>query len=223
MKKTILSFSLAAFAVLSSLTTATAQVKEGSITYSITVDGLPPEQAAMAQGMEMKMMFKNGKTRAEMTSAMYSTTTVTDGKGGATTLVDMMGQKMFFKTSDADKKDKKAADPKITYVDEKKTIAGYECKKAMVENKDEKGNVTTTTVWYTEKIPLIEGGKSSAAFKGLKGAPMEFEMPQGPYKSKMTATAVSTSAISDSKFEVSTEGYTEMTPEQMMMMGGGGQ
>jgi GLPGLI family protein len=220
MKKAILSLSLAAMAVCAAFTTATAQIKEGSITYSMTIDGLPPEQAAMMQGMEMKTYFKNGKSRSEMNSAFVNTITVTDGKGGAITLMDQMGQKIYFKSKpeEGKKKDKKE-DPKITYSDEKKTVAGYECKKAVVEAKDDKGNVSTVTVWYTDKIAPVETGGRGQQFKGLKGVPLEFEMPNQGMVIKFAATNVSSAAVPDSKFEVSTEGYTEMDPNQM----GGGQ
>ena len=40
-----------------------AQVKEGSITYNVTMDGLPPEQAAMMDGTEQKTIFKDKKSR----------------------------------------------------------------------------------------------------------------------------------------------------------------
>ncbi len=222
MKKVILSVSLAAMAVFAAFT-GTAQIKEGSITYSMTIEGLPPEQAAMMQGMELKTYFKNGKACQEMTSAFVNTTTVTDGKGGAITLMDQMGQKIYFKVKPEDvKKKEKGEEPKITYVDEKKTIAGYECKKAIVESKDEKGNVNTATVWYTDKIAPVEtGGSRGGQFKGLKGVPLEFEMPQGGMVIKFSATNFSSASVPDSKFEVSTEGYTEMNPEDMKNMGGG--
>ena len=59
------------------------------------------------------------------------------------------------------------------------------------------------------------------AVKGLKGVPLEFEINQAGYAIKITATAISTSAVPDAKFEQSTEGYTEMDPAQMMKGMGG--
>jgi GLPGLI family protein len=137
--------------------------------------------------------------------------------------MDQMGQKMYMKGTEEDKKGKtKAAEPKITYSDDKKTIAEYECKKAVIESKDENGNATTATVWYTDKISPVKGGGGSrgAQFKGLKGVPLEFEIPQGPMKIKVSATAVSTASVPDSKFDVSTEGYTEMTDDMLKGMQG---
>src|SRR5262245_53361651 len=97
MKKTILAAALAFLAIGSTV----AQVKEGSITYEINVEGLPPEQAAMLSGMELKMFFKNGKSRAEMSSAFFSSTTINDGKKSIT-LMDQMGQKFYYELTEED-------------------------------------------------------------------------------------------------------------------------
>lgn len=201
---------------------AQAQIKEGTVTYSVSVDGIPPEQASMMKGMELSMSFKDKKSRAEFSSAMMSTITVSDDDGSLT-LMDGMGQKSFIKMTKADieKETKKNAEPKITYSEDKKTIAGYECKKAVVEVKDQKGETQKLNVWYCEKLPYTSGGRMAGQFKGLKGAPLEFDSNQGPMKMKMTATKVSTSPVADSQFKLSTEGYTEMKMEDMQKMRGG--
>lgn len=202
---------------------ATAQIKEGMITYSVEVQGVPPEQAAMMKGMELSIYFKDKKSRAEFVTAFMSSTTVSD-ENGSTTLMDGMGNKSYVKMNKADmeKEGKKNPDPKITYVDEKKTIAGYECKKAIIESKDEKGQANKATVWYSEKIPFNgNGGRMTGQFKGLKGAPLEFESQQGPMKMKMTATKVTTESVPDSKFVVNTDGYTEMKMDDLKKMRGG--
>ena len=165
---------LAVFTV-ASLLNAQAQVKEGSVTYSVAVEGIPPEQASMMKGMEFTLSFKEKKSRAEFSSAMMNTITVSDDDGSLT-LMDGMGQKSFIKMSKADleKESKKNPDPKITYVEESKTIAGYECKKALIEVKDQKGETQKLIAWYCEKIPYNSSGRMGQ-MKGLKGAPLEFD------------------------------------------------
>lgn len=219
MKKLI--FSLIAVA---GLLTTQAQVKEGSITYSVNFEGLPPEYASMMKGSELKVYFKEKKSRSEFVNAMTSNTTISD-ENTTTTLVDAMGQKYFYKMNKADmeKESKKNPEPKITYVDEKKTIAGYECKKAVLETKNDKGEAQKMDVWYTDKIQSSSGsGRNQGQFKNLKGAPMEFSMNQGQFKMQMTATNVSTSPVADAKFVANTEGYTEKSYAEMKQMGGGG-
>ncbi len=220
MKKIILSAAVALFLVVN----VKAQVKDYAITFAIEIDGLPAEQAAMMKGMELKTYNKTGKSRQDMSTPFSNTSTFMDEKGGSITLIDAMGQKKFMKNKAEETKDKAGKEPKITYSAETKTIAGYECKKAVVEFKNEKGEMNKASVWFTEKLANTISGGRYAQFKGIKGAPLEFEMAQGPMKMKIAATAVSTAPIPDSKFTVSTEGYSEMTPEEMkMMMGGGGQ
>jgi GLPGLI family protein len=206
---------------IAGLFTAQAQIKEGSITYSVTVDGMPPEQAAMMKGMELNMAFKDKKSRVEFSSSMMSSTTVSDDDGSLT-LMDGMGMKSFTKLNkeDLEKENKKNPEPKITYTEEKKTIATYDCKKAVIEVKDQKGEAQKLNVWYTEKLPNNGGGRMGQ-FKGLKGAPLEFETNQGPMKMRMTATKVSLSPIADSQFKLSTDGYTEMKMEDLQKMRGG--
>lgn len=204
---------------------AQAQVKEGSITYSVEFEGLPAEAQGMMKGSELKVYFKDKKSRSEFTSAFSSNTTISD-ENNTTTLVDAMGQKYFYKMTKAEmeKEGKKNPDPKITYTEEKKTIAGYDCKKAVVEAKNEKGEAQKIDVWYTEKIQGSSGtgGRASGQFKGLKGAPLEFAMNQGQFRMKMSATNVSTSPMADSKFIANTEGYTEKSYSEMMKMQRGG-
>src|ERR1017187_5215965 len=112
--------------------TAQAQIKEGSVTYSVSVEGMPPEQAAMMKGMELSVSFKDKKSRADFSMTMGTTITVSDDDGSLM-LMDMMGMKQYVKMTKADieKESKKSPEPKITYTEEKKTIAGYECKKAL--------------------------------------------------------------------------------------------
>ena len=220
MKKTILALALCSLSVMGVVTKSSAQVKEGSITYLTSAQNLPPEYAAMGEG-EMKVTFKNGKTRIDNNSAMGTMILITDGKGNALTLMEGPMGKMYIKSDLKKDTMKEPPAPKITYVDEKKTVAGYECKKALVEMKTASGAVETKTFWYTEKIAPPDGKYSGKmAVPGLKGVPLEFEMKQMGYTVKYTATAVSTSAVPDAKFEQSTEGYTEMDPNMMKGMGG---
>lgn len=209
-----------------------AQIKEGSITYAMTFEGLPPEQAAMLGDMETKVTFKNGKSLTEMTSMMFTNQTIIDEKG-MTMLMEQMGNKFAVKQTkeemekEAAKSKDKPADPKIEYINETKTIAGYECKKAIVtvfgkDNKEEK-----TEVWYCDKFenPNKEGkGRGQMIMKGLNGVPFEYSGGgQGGMKIKMVAKEVSTGSVPDSKFELSTEGYKMMTMEELKAMQGGRQ
>lgn len=203
-----------------------AQVKEGSVTYVMTMEGLPPEQAAMMGDMETKIYYKDKKSLTEMSSMMFSTKTLND-ENGLLVLMDQMGNKFFMRASKAEldknaevNKDK---EPKIEYTSETKSIAGHECKKAIITIIGKEGDVKSD-VWYCEKIPYISQGgggrKGGEMYKGLKGMPMEYSFKQGPMSIKMTAKEVSFDKVSDSKFVVTTEGYTEKSIADMQKGGG---
>lgn len=221
-------FSALAVVALSALS-LNAQIKEGSITYDMKMEGLPPEQAAMMGDMELKNSFKNDKTLSEMSSMMFSSQTCIDEKG-LTMLMEQMGNKIAIKQTkeemekEAAKVKDKPADPKIEYLNETKTIAGYECKKAIITMVGKDKKEEKMEVWYSDKFenPNIEGkGRGQAFMKGLKGVPFEFSNAQGGMKFTMIAKAVSTDPVDDSKFNLSTDGYKIMTMDELKAMQGG--
>ena len=204
-------FSTLAVVALSALS-LNAQIKEGSITYDMKMEGLPPEQAAMMGDMELKTTFKNGKALSEMSSMMFSSQTSIDDKG-MVSLMEQMGNKIAIKQTkeemekeEAKLKDK-PSDPKIEYTTETKTIAGYECKKAIITMVGKDKKEEKMDVWYSDKFenPNKDGkGRGQAFMKGFKGLPFEFSNSQGAMKFSMVAKAVSTDPVDDAKFNLST-------------------
>jgi GLPGLI family protein len=186
----------------------------------------------MLGDMETKVVFKNGKALTEMSSMMFTNQTLVDDKG-MVMLMEQMGNKIAVKQTkeemdkEAAKTKEKPADPKIEYTNETKTIAGYECKKAIVKAviKDKKEEKTETIeIWYSDKFenPNKEGkGRGQSVMKGLNGMPFEYSGGQGPMKFKMVAKEVSTEPVSDDKFNLSTDGYKLMTMEELRAMQGG--
>jgi len=217
-------------AVLVTTLSLNAQIKEGYILYDMKLEGLPPEQAAMIGDMETKVTFKNEKSLTEMTSMMFTNQTLTDEKG-MTMLMEQMGNKIAVQQTKAEmekeeaKSKDKPSDPKIEYIAESRTIAGYECKKAIIttiSGKDKKEE--KVEMWYCDKFenPNKDGkGRGQSIMKGLKGIPFEYSGGQGGMKFKMIAKEVSVDPISDSKFNLSTEGYKMMTMDELKTMQGG--
>lgn len=219
-------FSTIAVVALTALS-LNAQIKEGTITYDMKIEGMPPEQAAMMGDMETKVTFKNEQVLTEVNSMMGSQVFLVDSKG-MTMLMDQMGNKIAVKQTKEEMEKasakEKSVDTKIEYTTETKTIAGYECKKAVVTviNKDKKED--KVDVWYCEKFenPNKEGkGRGQAIMKGLKGMAFEYSGGNGPMKFKMVAKEVSLDPVADAKFNLSTEGYKIMTMEELKGMQGG--
>ncbi len=111
-----------------------------------------------------------------------------------TTLIEAMGRKTGFYSSDSDdqamkattdslrelKKDSlklmgltfKENKPEITYVDETKKIAGYTCKKAIIKSKGQNGEVAESIVWYNPEFkisPISSAAGNTQGFGGGRG------------------------------------------------------
>lgn len=206
----------------------TAQ-NEGTAIYDMKIEGLPPEQASMMGDMTMKVVWKGDKVYSEQSSMMYEIKSVGDEKG-TLILMDQMGNKIYMKIDPNDPKyqEKEKPDYKIEYMSDTKKIAGYDCKKAVITTKTRKGEDVKIDIWYTEQIPnyyskqKVSGrrGQNMAYMKELKGMPLEYTMPQGQITVKVTAKEINFNPVSDDVFKLSTEGYTEMKPEQLKGMGG---
>ena len=188
---------------------------EGIVKYAISFEGagLPPEALTMLNGAESVTYIKGSKRRTEMNMAIQSTTAIADSKTKTlVTMMDVMGQKYLIRMNESDLKSEeaKAGDVTFKYTDETKEIAGYKCKKVEATVRSKSGKEEVVNIYYTDEIPATE---IKAAYKGLKGFPMEFQMNQGGMKMTFTTKSVSKEPIDDSKFEIPKDGYKETTME----------
>src|SRR4029079_3478603 len=111
-------------------------------------------------------------TKIESTSDFGNNITILDHKNKkTTTLMEMMGKKMGFYSTEDDEKAMRARQdsirarrthslqkigitvappkkPEVVYTEETKKIAGYTCKKAIIKTKNRQGEVSEATVWY---------------------------------------------------------------------------
>ncbi|HEY6160354.1 MAG TPA: DUF4412 domain-containing protein [Bacteroidia bacterium] len=202
---------------------------EGTVVYSVEIQGLTPEQASMMGGnSEMTLYIKNDKSRMDANMGPSSNTTITDYKEKyQVVLVDIMGNKyMIRQTTEQYKKDNDGKQTVKLIDGETKTIAGYKCKKAEVTSTEKDGKTFTTVVWYTDEFKPTTSSDFSK-FNGLPGFPMEFESKQGPYTMKLSVKSITKGTVADSKFEVPADGYKAVSSREEMMkdiqkqMGGG--
>lgn len=221
-----------------SLSALSLSAQDYTIKMSMKVDGLPPEYAAYGE-QDITTYIKGKLTKTEINSMMVTSVVFID-ETKLTSLTEAMGNKTGYTVSKQElesmEKNEKSEAPKIEYTTEKKTIAGYECTKAIVTNVGKDKKEVKTLVWVTDKIVLDETTKKMRKASGrgmdlgdLKGYPLSIEssMSQNGMDMKiiMTATEVSTSPIPDATFVVNTEGYKMMTYKEAMdaakSMGGG--
>lgn len=189
---------------------------EGVIKYAISFEGsgLPPEALTMLNGAESTTYIKGDKRRTDMNMAIQSTSSISDTKTKSIiTLMDIMGQKYLIRMNEADikKEEAKAPDVSFKYLDETKEIAGYKCKKAEATIKTKEGKEEVVNIYYTEDIPTTD---LKAAYKGLKGFPMEFQINQSGMKMTFTTKSVSKEPVADNKFDIPKDGYKETTMEE---------
>ncbi len=224
MKKLILLF---AVTILTSVMSF-AQMEEGHISYDIDVssDEEGMEMAVMMfNGSTLDLYFADNKARTDMDmGTMMSMTTIMDNGSGEILMLmgGMMGSKAVKTTTEEMNvnEEEEEAEMDIQLTKEKKTIAGYKCKKAIIT--DAEGN--ELVYWYTEDIKTATTDSKSAAAK-LPGQALEYVVNNGGLVMSFTATKVETSLNSSdikSKFDMTIpDGYEEMTFEEFTSMGGG--
>jgi GLPGLI family protein len=193
-----------------------ANLFQGRIDFKISYD-LPEEYKSQAGTLDSVLTTYVGEkfTRIEQKTQNGMQVSIYDFSSKSNTiLMDIMGKKIAILTEDppADEQPKY----EIKEIDEKKEIAGYQCKKAIFtaikgENKSD------YEIFYTDKI----SPEANSQFPGLKGFPLEYTITtQGilvTYRAeKLTEMEIANemSAIPD--------GYESMSVEEFMKLMGGG-
>lgn len=191
----------------------------GSIKYKMELSGVDePQVQQMFKDARMEIGFMKGQYRMDMSMPMGSTRGYSVGDS-MVMLMDMVGNKMMM-TVPKDKANSQKLDETfydVTETKETKKIAGYTATKYNVKTKDNQ----TFTVYATDKLPIVLADFSP--YTKIKGAPVEYDMSQGPYRIKMTATEVTAGGETAAKYKFDSTGYKRMDMEQMKGMIGGGQ
>lgn len=203
---------------------------------------------------------KNDLIKTFSESEMGRTTVIRDhSKKITTTIMEMMGKKSGFFATDEDQmqmrkqmdsmmrsRGQTASDPglntppvyAITYIDENKNIAGFNCKKAFVIGTRSNGKSDTTIVWYCPDFKiqnLPSTGGSGGGFGGfnvtsatngmedLAGFPLQYErnMNRGRKMTVQVTKIVNDKDVSDKEFEIP-KGIDVKPMKDMQTAGGPG-
>ena len=194
---------------------STAQVSEGTVIYDISYPENRYDSAVMAVlPVECQAYFNKEMVRLDMASGagVNNRIIVNNSNEEVHVLTEIYGSKTDFFMSGRDRA--KMADDqfKVTYTDEKKSIAGYPCRKAEV--KSDKGQ--NYSVWYTSEIAAVNSGLYNQ-FRGIDGFLLEFEVESGAVKMKMTAREVKAGTVEPSVFLIP-EGYQRVTEQDLKRM-----
>ncbi|CAN5156864.1 hypothetical protein BH09BAC2_BH09BAC2_24110 [soil metagenome] len=224
---------------------------------------LPDDMPAMQDGDGNRMVMINGMSGGDDTKTTIwyngdkvkivndggmgkSTIIINKAEKKTTTLIEMMGNKTGFVSTEEDEiQQRKRMDSmmgarrnsvtniSIDYFDDTKKIAGYECKKALIKTSHQNGKTDSMFVWFTPEIKMAEGysfrsggmmggGGNMSGFDKLNGFPMKYEMKmrRGMIMS-MEVTKIDTEKnISDNEFDIP-KGFDIKPMSEMRGPGGG--
>jgi hypothetical protein len=203
-----------------------------------------------------KTYLKDHLVKTQVDNAMGRTTTIRDNQAKmTTTLMEIMGNKRGFYASDEDQAEMAKRMDSLTragnaagaapamppvvqvfYRNETKTIAGYNCQKAVVHITKATGELDSSVVWYNTDIKLagleLTGGagggfmsfrrNSNLDILGrIKGFPMQYEMKLG--RNRLMTVEVTKldieKEVKDKEFEISKDFELKSAKE---MQGPGG-
>jgi len=203
--------------------TASAQLKAGTVTYSIKIES-GMEDNAFAQEMmkdaEMVATFdsKNSSVKTTMGVFMTSNTIIQVKKKKAITLMDAMGTKYGVNMKLSELKKQNNGTSSFTETNETKEILGYMCKKGTFTGEDG----TIGEVWYTTGI---KGNMDGQQFFSItdKGFILEESSTTNGVTLRITATSINSDSVNKDAFSLTIpEGYKIMTPEEFEALQTGG-
>jgi GLPGLI family protein len=205
----------------------------------------------MSNGDETKIntWFKDDMLKIVSDGGMGKSTVIIDRKNKkTTTLMEMMGKKTGFYSTEEDEANMKqrmdsmvgarkngVKSIDIVYLEDGKKIAGYACKKALIKTSRENGKVDSMYVWYTPDIKMAEGyvfrgggmmmgmgGSSMSSFEKLNGFPMQYEMKmrRGMIMTIEVTKIDTEKAIDDKEFDIP-KGFELKSMKEMQGQGGG--
>lgn len=204
-----------------SFTELSAQRKltEATISYDIVINtsNKTPQAADLLDGATSVIYLKGNSSRSEMVSSLGTQATIIDGKtADITVLKDYGEQKYMIKMTPQNWKqsNKKYDGITFTYLNEYKTIAGYNCQKAIGKLADN----STFTVYFTKELEPVNKDFQYLN-KNLPGLAMQYEASLGKMMVTYTVSSINFNPVLQSKFDLPKSGYRVMTYEESM--GGG--
>jgi GLPGLI family protein len=214
--KKIMSIATALFTLLISIDlSAQKKLTEATISYDIVINtnNTTPQAADLLDGAVSVIYLKGNSSRSEMISSLGTQSTIIDGKTGhVTVLKDYGEQKYMIKMTPANWKasNKKYEGSTFTYENEFKTIAGYNCQKAIGRLAD--GSIFT--VYFTKELVPVNKDFQYLN-KELPGLAMQYEAVFGKQKVTYTVSNINFNLVPAAKFDLPKSGYRVMTYEEM--------
>jgi len=190
---------------------------EGIITYKISYPGRNISESQKAVYPQvLKVMIRGMKSRVEYSTPAGQVVIIMDfGSKTQITLLNFMGQKYALKET-ADEIENATTGkqkPTIQFTTETKLIAGFLCKKALINFPGDQDN-TGYEIYYSHDL----GGKLANMFqpmyKEINGAMLDYakKTPQGV--TRFTATSIERTNVSGKEFEIPSD-YIMTTSQEL--------
>jgi len=193
---------------------AQRRLTEATISYDIVINttNKTPQAADLLDGATSVVYLKSNSSRSDMISSLGTQATIVDGKTGNVTVLKEYGEQKYMITMTREnwkESNKKYEGVSFTYVEEYKTIAGYNCQKAI-------GTLTdgsTFNVYFTRDLVPVNKDFQYLN-KNLPGLAMQYEATLGNMLVTYTVSSISFNPVQQSKFDLPKSGYRVMTYEE---------
>lgn len=214
-------FSILAGFILFSFASSLAQTKfsEGNIVYNVTVNTNDPNPK-LADGFDgaTNTIYIKGKlSRSELVSVFGTQSTIIDGRTGKVSVLKEYGDKKYIinmTSADWIEANQKYDSVTFSYENEYKTIAGYNCQKAIGKLK----NGETFTVYFAKEL-IPENQDFQYSNRYLPGLALEYESNLGKNKVIFSASKISFDPVPASKFDLPKTGFRIMTYQESKTAG----
>lgn len=159
------------------------------------------------QASTLVLYIKGQQSRLDFISPSFKQVKYYDGKAKSAVILQDLGATKVRRDLDSlrwKKLNEKYDSLSISYSDEKKTILGYECKKANITLK----NGSAYSLYYA--VDIVPSTKEyEFQFRGIPGFVLEYEAAGEGSGQKVTysATKINLSPVSPAKFEIPKTGY----------------
>lgn len=186
------------------------KVSEATIYYDIIINtnNATPQAADMLDGATSVIYLKGQSSRADMISSLGRQSTIYDGRSGSATILKEYGdQKYMINLTPSNWKNynKKYDGVSYTLQNDYKTIAGYNCQKAVGKT----GDGTVFTVYFTKDL-VPENDEFQYINKNLPGLAMQYEAEQGKAKVTYVVSQINFGVVPLSRFDLPKSGYRVM-------------
>jgi len=207
---TALLFSLGSATLLQ----AQRRLTEATISYDIVINtsNKTPQAADLLDGATSVVYLKSNSSRADMISSLGTQATIVDGKSGNVTVLKEYGEQKYMITmtpANWKESNKKYEGVSFTYVEEYKTISGYNCQKAIGKLADS----STFNVYFTRELVPVNKDFQYLN-RNLPGLAMQYEATLGNMLVTYTVSGINFNPVQQSKFDLPKSGFRVMSYEE---------